>query len=122
MNNYITSRVIGLDPFYKRNLTGLKVLGTQVVKLEYDDGSFKVHSNTVWSVHKDVIEGVPLNSGMLHLFQNGAGAGFGYFGYHVSEATPITIYNIGVPVTTGNIGTVESILLSNMYLSKSELA
>lgn len=79
-----------MNIFKERKVTNLVILGEGITKIFWDDGQTKVHNYTVWSVHSD--EGA--TSGMLHLFQNGAGAGFGYFGYWVSEENPLVLNSI----------------------------
>lgn len=94
----------------KKTLVGLKIIGTQVVKLLYSDNSYQVVSNTVWSTHRDCVGGTLLPSGMLHLFQNGAGAGFGYLGFHVSTDTPLKISAPGALETvTTNYTTIDAV-------------
>jgi hypothetical protein len=75
-----------MDIFYKRNLTNLEVLAPYVVKLTYNDGYYKVHSNTIWSVHRNAD-----GSGNIHLFQDGAGGSIGYFGTYFDADNTVTL-------------------------------
>lgn len=76
-----------MDIFYKRTIDNLEVLAPFVIRLTYTDGYAKIHSNTVWSIHKDA----GATTGMIHLFQDGAGGSIGYFGHWVSPTTPIKL-------------------------------
>lgn len=96
--------------FDKKTVSNLYWVGPRTIKLEYDNGELSIHNNVVWSTNKDRnIEGVDQTSGMLHLFQNGAGAGMGFFGIWVSESNPLVVD--GDPLTT--IMDVEEYLKSN---------
>lgn len=108
-----------MDIFNHKEITNIKVVATQVVTLTYDNGEELTVSNTVWSVHQDrpVYPNTEATSGMLHLFQNGAGAGFGFFGYWVSSETPITLN--GIEVST--IDEVSDYFAINMSKSKTDL-
>lgn len=109
-----------MDIFNRPSLEfiGLRIRGRQVVQLYFADGSYKAVSYTVWSTHRDFVEGDLKDSGMVYLFQNGAGAGFGYWGYHVTVDTPIKVFNSDktIKFTFTKIMEVEQYLLDNLYI------
>jgi hypothetical protein len=76
-----------MDIFYKRWVTNIECLNPDfgVIKLTYNDGYTKTHTNTVYSVHKN-----PDGSGHIHLFQDGAGGSIGYWGHQISVNEPLT--------------------------------
>lgn len=85
-----------MNIFEKQSVTKLEVLGKGITKLYWDNGKTEVHNYSVWSVHKDpnTEDGTPLTSGMIRLFQNGSGGSLGYFGYWISEETPLNVNSL----------------------------
>lgn len=97
----------------KKNITNVTIPKDGVVMLEFDNGTYSYHSNTVWSVHKDPNNeaGEDQTSGMLYLYQDGAGGSMGYFGHWISPETPLVIN--GIPAVTSD--EVEEFFLTNLY-------
>lgn len=102
-----------MNIFKKKNIINFTVIGEGLIKLEYDNGTYSIHSNTVWSVNKDPNNelGEDQTSGMVHLFQDGAGGSIGYFGHWISLETPLIVN--GDPMT--DCLDVENYLLNNLY-------
>lgn len=99
-----------MDIFNRKEIVNFKLLGNLIVELTYNDGSQSTYSNVLWSVNGDGD-----GSGTIHLSQGGAVGGIGFFGYRVSQETPLIVN--GESMT--EIGLVELYMINNLSESST---
>lgn len=101
----------GTNVFSRKNIIGIEVKANDVVRVNFDDNSHSTYSTVVWSIDREPsVLGVTSTEGVLHMLQDGAIQGIGFFGHRVSSTTPLIVNSVSM----NNIETVRQYLITNL--------